>query len=310
MSDCLVLGVSRLFSLISLVSWICAQLPQIYTNYKSKSAEGISPAFLLLWFSGDFLSFLSCFLSDTTLKFQLYLSLFFLCNDVTLCYQYYYYISVYPGKYLKDNLKNDFNHSSNVIASSHSNTAELHTSQGALHPRPHNYDHYSTLTEPSGTYASNSKGSDNGLSITQVVTSVIVNAGGVKAMTDGTLDALPFASPKQHLSIILAWGCTVVYVSSRIPQLLKNYQRKSVEGMSPLLFSSALSGNLFYTLSILTSCEFLSSPNKHEFFLRQLPYILGSSGTIIFDMVYFYQRRIYQPIDLLRMEMGFENWET
>lgn len=308
MSDCLLLGISRLFSLISLISWICAQLPQIYTNYTTKSAEGISPAFLLLWFSGDFLSFLSCFLSDTTLKFQLYLSLFFLCNDITLCYQYYYYISVYSGKYLKENLENEQNYSGNSIVSSCSKTAEVHSSIGALHPRTHSIDPASTSPDP-GTFGSTPNGLDKNISMNQVVTSAILNAGAVKAMTDGAVDVASVVSFKQHLSTFLAWGCTLVYVSSRIPQLLKNYERKSVEGMSPLLFSSALSGNLFYTLSILTSCDFLTSPNKHDYFMKQLPYILGSSGTIIFDMVYFYQRRIYKPIDLLRLEMGFENWE-
>ena len=33
---------------------------------------------------------------NIVLDFQLYLSVFFLCNDVTLCFQYYYYNSVYP----------------------------------------------------------------------------------------------------------------------------------------------------------------------------------------------------------------------
>lgn len=308
MSDCLILGITRLFSFISLASWICAQLPQIYTNYSTKSAEGISPAFLLLWFSGDFLSFLSCFLSDTTLKFQLYLSLFFLCNDITLCYQYYYYISIYPGKRLKENLENEFNYSNNGIVSSRSKAAEVHPSPGALHPRAHCSEPTSALPDSNSGYASNPKGFDN-LTMSQVVTSVVLNAGLVKAMTDGALPTSSLGSFKQHLSTFLAWGCTFVYVSSRIPQLMKNYERKSVEGVSPLLFSSALSGNLFYTLSILTSCEFLNSSNKHEYFMRQLPYILGSSGTIVFDMVYFYQRRIYQPLDLLRLEMGFENWQ-
>ncbi|KAG7664726.1 uncharacterized protein J8A68_001751 [[Candida] subhashii] len=112
---------------------------------------------------------------------------------------------------------------------------------------------------------------------------------------------------KNTLGLVLAWACTVVYCSSRCPQLYKNYKRKSVEGISPLLFASALIGNLTYTFSILTSCEVLLGDSK-GFLLKELPYILGSSGTIIFDMAYFYQKHIYRDTGRNTMVMSLENW--
>ena len=82
-------------------------------------------------------------------------------------------------------------------------------------------------------------------------------------------------------------GCTLVYCLSRCPQLYKNYKRKSVDGISPLLFASALMGNLTYTLSILTSCEFAFGSNRQDFILKELPYILGSAGTIVLILAIF-----------------------
>ena len=69
--------------------------------------------------------------------------------------------------------------------------------------------------------------------------------------------------------------------------IIQNYKRKSVDGISPLLFASALMGNLTYTLSILTSCEFAFGSNRQDFILKELPYILGSAGTIVLILAIF-----------------------
>ncbi|XP_027173442.1 lysosomal amino acid transporter 1-like [Coffea eugenioides] len=44
--------VSFILGLISLMSWAVAEIPQIITNYKQKSAEGLSLAFLITWVVG------------------------------------------------------------------------------------------------------------------------------------------------------------------------------------------------------------------------------------------------------------------
>lgn len=89
-----------------------------------------------------------------------------------------------------------------------------------------------------------------------------------------------------------AWACTIVYISSRLPQLIKNYRLKSVGGISPLLFASAILGNLTYALSILSSCK-RQSDGLASFWKTETPYLVGSLGTLVFDAYYFYQRRIY-----------------
>ncbi|KAF5549621.1 hypothetical protein FPHYL_9598 [Fusarium phyllophilum] len=47
------LALSGIFGSISLTSWICLLLPQLFANYKAKSADGLSMAFLVVWLLGD-----------------------------------------------------------------------------------------------------------------------------------------------------------------------------------------------------------------------------------------------------------------
>lgn len=105
--------------------------------------------------------------------------------------------------------------------------------------------------------------------------------------------SLEQSSWAQKLGALLSWVCTLLYLSSRVPQLYRNWQRKSVEGISPLLFVAAILGNVTYSASILTSCEI-----KDDGFLqREMPFILGSLGTVVFDVCYFYQKRIYRSLN-------------
>jgi len=92
------------------------------------------------------------------------------------------------------------------------------------------------------------------------------------------------------LGSVFAWLCAILYFTSRIPQIWKNYSRKSFEGLSIFMFLFAVLGNLSYTLSII-----LRSSTSSENFLAALPYMVGSGGTIIFDSIIFLQWRYYCP---------------
>ncbi|KAF8136786.1 PQ loop repeat-domain-containing protein [Boletus edulis] len=94
---------------------------------------------------------------------------------------------------------------------------------------------------------------------------------------------------------IFAWTCTTLYLTSRLPQIWKNYVRKSVEGLSMYLFVFAFLGNFFYVLSIVTSPKaHLPPPASTEFLGESLPYLLGSGGTFMFDITIVSQSFIYK----------------
>ncbi|TEB36398.1 hypothetical protein FA13DRAFT_1623639 [Coprinellus micaceus] len=98
------------------------------------------------------------------------------------------------------------------------------------------------------------------------------------------------------LGRIFAWLCTTLYLTSRLPQIWKNFVRKSVEGLSMYLFVFAFLGNVFYVASILLSPNtYLPPPQSTEFIRESIPYLLGSGGTLCFDITIVAQSFIYRP---------------
>ena len=318
---------SSFFSIVSCTSWIFAQSPQIYHNYVHKSAEGVSPHFLALWFLGDFLSFTSCLLNDVVLRFQIYLSIFFLLNDLTLCSQYYYYNYVfikpfspyvpviqeeeYSGSTTKDFEQVDTSSASSchVIHQKETQSSEdINEHQMSHSPSVHESSPLRSLPIGSIGLGTSYDSVNNSTSTVSKIASMATLLSSTNALPIHIKETTTAGSSTnlQLLGMILAWMCTFVYMFSRCPQLWKNYKRKSVDGLSPLLFTAALMGNLCYTISILTNCEFINGAEKWDYFVKQLPYILGSSGTLLFDCGYFYQRRIYHKNTPEAFTM--ENW--
>lgn len=96
---------------------------------------------------------------------------------------------------------------------------------------------------------------------------------------------------KRSIGRLSAWIAVIFYLTSRMPQIWKNFQRKSVEGLSVLLFVAAFLGNLFYVLSVL------SSPLVQEeegYLFESVPFLLGSGGTLGFDCIVICQFLLYR----------------
>ncbi|BEI88950.1 uncharacterized protein CcaverHIS019_0203120 [Cutaneotrichosporon cavernicola] len=98
-------------------------------------------------------------------------------------------------------------------------------------------------------------------------------------------------SLQEAIGRISAWCCTTLYLSSRLPQIWKNFQRKSVEGLSILLFFFAFLGNTLYVASILLMPVKPEEYTRHV--LQSLPYLLGSGGTLLFDLTIMFQAWLY-----------------
>ncbi|GLJ24501.1 hypothetical protein SUGI_0468070 [Cryptomeria japonica] len=83
--------VSLAFGLISLFSWAVAEVPQIITNFKNGSTEGVSLGFLMAWVVGDLLNLIGCWLEPATLPTQLYTALLYTIMTIFLVCQIIYY---------------------------------------------------------------------------------------------------------------------------------------------------------------------------------------------------------------------------
>jgi hypothetical protein len=104
---------------------------------------------------------------------------------------------------------------------------------------------------------------------------------------------------------IFGYLCAVLYLGSRIPQLLLNYRRKSTSGVSMLFFLFACIGNLTYVLSIFAYEPHCSS--KHgkcasgeagrlygKYIAVNASWLAGSLGTLFLDLGIFAQFFIYR----------------
>ncbi|GLJ24500.1 hypothetical protein SUGI_0468060 [Cryptomeria japonica] len=83
--------VSVVFGLISLFSWAVAEVPQIITNFKNGSTEGVSLGFLMTWVVGDLFNLIGCWLEPATLPTQLYTALLYTITTIALVCQIIYY---------------------------------------------------------------------------------------------------------------------------------------------------------------------------------------------------------------------------
>lgn len=94
---------------------------------------------------------------------------------------------------------------------------------------------------------------------------------------------------------IFGWLCAVLYLGSRLPQLLLNFRRKSTEGVSMLFFLFACLGNLTYVLSILAYEPRCGGPAclYGRYVLVNLSWLAGSAGTLLLDLGIFVQFFMY-----------------
>jgi uncharacterized protein with PQ loop repeat len=83
------------------------------------------------------------------------------------------------------------------------------------------------------------------------------------------------------LGTFFGWISGLLYFCSRIPQILENYRLKSVDGLSYGLFFLTITGNLSYGISILLRTPLLDD----HFYFQTLPYIIGSLGVLMFDLI-------------------------
>ncbi|XP_044210141.1 lysosomal amino acid transporter 1 homolog [Thunnus albacares] len=92
---------------------------------------------------------------------------------------------------------------------------------------------------------------------------------------------------------ICGYLASIFYLSSRFPQLYKNFQRQSTEGTSYLLFALAMMGNGTYGLSVIVVLPALRD-SKQTFIIKHLAWLIGSLGVLILDFFVTAQFIIYR----------------
>jgi len=100
-----------------------------------------------------------------------------------------------------------------------------------------------------------------------------------------------FIIEKPFVADIIGWMASFIFICSRIPQIYLNHQRKSTEGLSIYSFIIVNIANLLFLASILVNlCD---TYDTTTFIIDNLQWILGSSVTVFFDLIIFYQFQLY-----------------
>ena len=94
---------------------------------------------------------------------------------------------------------------------------------------------------------------------------------------------------KDHLlGTLLGWFCGISYVSGRIPQVVKNFQRKTTEGLSLTYWISSFCANSTYGISIFLKDSSLN------YIWSQAPWLLSSWGCLPLDLTVLIQFCYYK----------------
>ncbi|KAK1758596.1 putative vacuolar amino acid transporter YPQ1 [Echria macrotheca] len=309
-------ALSGVFGSVSLTAWICLLLPQLITNYKNQSADALSMKFLFIWLLGD-ISNLSGALWTNLAPTAVALACYFCLADLILITQCSYYNTVNARRRARS-----------LHRRRHSSTATRDTDATAVSDeeepllrsasrrrrsesiglpgshrrhsvrrRESNLDPLTRIITGEDDTPDSNPWLHNAFSLVAVW--VVGGAGwfvsykmGAWDVSDGVPDAgdgLANAQPEKIIGMVLGYISAICYLCARIPQIIKNYQEKSCEGLALLFFLLSLTGNFTYGASVLAYSQ------DRDYFIRALPWLLGSLGTMVEDCIIFVQFRIYSP---------------
>ncbi|KAF1995566.1 hypothetical protein P154DRAFT_500105 [Amniculicola lignicola CBS 123094] len=278
---------STVLGTCSILSWLFAQLPQIYKNWQLKSTSGLSIFFLAEWLLGDLSNLLGSLFTQQAL-WQVIIACYYVSVDCALCAQWVWYQLLHHGRPLRpaygssrgsdDSRQNGMQEvweggnggtpssdpstptsqksPSLDIKGRPPSSSERNIPQRANHPnRP--------VTLGGG---SSPMPSPKTILYISLILAVLSNSSTatplspfaptpyrplqISARSSGAMSAM---SASEIAGKVLSWMSTILYLGSRLPQLYKNHVRKSTAGLSPTLFAAAFFGNLFYSTSLLTN---------------------------------------------------------
>lgn len=350
---------SSILGTLSIISWLFAQMPQIYKNYQIQSTAGLSIFFLSEWLLGDLTNLLGALFTQQA-TWQIIIATYYTFVDVCLVVQFFWYSHIKPRM---------------VGSSLHSGVSEIGSDGGsdvidALSPINTEFPELAVRTEmqqarngaddtqkpPSeedrqplftpvsyrgSMEFSNPKERKGSFPWAAMASPKTVMTGAAASLVHGShaapipvllgLKAMQLhvqsASSIELAGTVLSWSSTLLYLGSRLPQLYKNWSRKSTAGLSPLLFLAAFSGNFFYSTSLLTN------PNAwHDFepyggggwadqygsdrvdwLLRATPFFLGAAGVLFMDGMMGVQFLMYgereEEMVKVRDRRGYSRWQ-
>jgi solute carrier family 66 (lysosomal lysine-arginine transporter), member 1 len=319
--------------------------PQIIENFRRKSTDGLSLLFLTVWTAGDIANVLGAILQGV-LPTMIILAVYYAFADIVLLGQCFWYRrSSMEGI---DRMK-PLPPSSSTVEASETTTLLQTPSRSSTSLAAYNASdatHLSPATpfiapESDEEHEAHSRSLLMTILLNLLAVLLVVGAGvfgwwlsNTPSLQHESLSILPEylkewdgKAYKKHanepsapandvlkisvMGQVFGYACAVLYLGSRIPQLVLNAKRKSTEGVSLLFFVFACIGNLTYVLSIFAyeakcsnragtklAARYCSSREARTIYARYIlvnaSWLLGSLGTLILDQVILVQFFMYR----------------
>ncbi|KAH8151013.1 uncharacterized protein LAJ45_04714 [Morchella importuna] len=280
-------AISGIVGSISIACWIVVFSPQIITNFRRGSAEGLSLAFLIVWLAGDVFNVLGAVLQGV-LPTMVILAVYYTIADVVLLFQCLYYKRLNSTPTL---LEHDVPAITLSVDGSHLSPATPlldPLSKDLIPERPQRLAQ--TIL----------------FNLTAILSVCIAGVFGwwiseAEYPHHDDPTSPPADIQFSQLGQIFGYLCAVLYLASRLPQILLNYRRKSCDGISLLFFLFACLGNLTYVVSILAYVPRAGNADEardeyRKYVAVNASWLLGSFGTLGLDLVIFAQFFWYRDL--------------
>ncbi|KAK9471276.1 PQ loop repeat-domain-containing protein [Dipodascopsis tothii] len=262
---------------ISIACWVIVFSPQLYDTFRRQNTDDQSLSFLWLWFIGDLLNILGCVLQDT-LPTMTILAIYNAMADVVMIFQTVYYRRHRIRRYF--------------VALMDGKDA------GGPNDEPEDVQEetYSQSVVVPLRRAWKTAFFKFGIAL-MVVLAIVT---GLYIATDGHLyDAahLTYRSRNaqpSYVGQVAGWCCTVIYVGSRIPQIVLNFAQKTCHETSIIYFFFASLGNIMFVFSIVIF------DSSFHYLLLNASWLCGTLLSLVLDHTIFFQTRMYRrpPFDV------------
>ncbi|XP_019088956.1 PREDICTED: probable vacuolar amino acid transporter YPQ1 isoform X2 [Camelina sativa] len=320
--------VSFALGIASLICWGVAEIPQIITNFRTKSSHGVSLSFLLAWVAGDIFNLVGCLLEPATL---------YTVSTVVLVIQTIYYDYIYRlcrhGR-TKICQTDEEDEEKRPLKPPKATGSAISIPRGSYKDSPRREFYYTSARSLAGSgtpplrssYFRVAKSGPSALAIENVYSSdedetmstcPVITITQPRAIPRpagfGTFLAASASLPLQAKSLAekyahassrrllnerivehsalgqwLGWLMAAIYMGGRIPQIWLNIKRGSVEGMNPLMFVFALVANATYVGSILVRTT------EWDNIKPNLPWLLDAIVCVVLDLFIILQYIYYK----------------
>ncbi|KAJ6020920.1 hypothetical protein N7540_006424 [Penicillium herquei] len=293
---------SGLLGSVSMTCWIFLLVPQLIENYRNGNAEAISLLFVFVWFIGDITNLVGGLLAGLVPVIVAIAVYFCIADGVLIAQCLYYKARNSRPESLHRRRRSSVetpDPTTPLLGRRFSDSLETpngrrRRSSGSLRGYQNAGRRESQVEDPLAKIVEESEFGRKAW-IKNFFSVLGIFFVGMAGWTMAWQTGMWAPAPQENSNTpdvatsgqVLGYFSAVCYLGARLPQIYKNYCDKSCEGLSLLFFILSLLGNLTYGAGIL------AHSTDPDYVMTNLPWLIGSLGTMVEDVVIFAQFRIY-----------------